>query len=98
LAKNKVKNIVLAYEPVWAIGTGKFAPVEKIQEVKIFIKKLINNKYGARASESVKIIYGGSVDSRNVSSFLFGAGMDGVLVGGASLRVSEFSRLLKAVK
>jgi triosephosphate isomerase len=96
--KDKIKNIVLAYEPVWAIGTGKFAPMEKIQEVKIFIKKLINNKYGARASGSIKIIYGGSVDSRNVASYLFDAGMDGVLVGGASLRIKEFNQLLKAVK
>jgi len=96
--KETVKNIVLAYEPVWAIGTGKFAPVEKIQEVKIFIKKLINNKYGPKASESIKIIYGGSVDSQNVACYLCDAGMDGVLVGGASLKVSEFNRLLMAVK
>ncbi|MDD5696450.1 MAG: triose-phosphate isomerase [Candidatus Pacebacteria bacterium] len=96
--KDKIKNIVLAYEPVWAIGTGKLAPIEKIQEVKIFIKKLINNKYGAKASESVRIIYGGSVDSQNVSSYLFDAGMDGVLVGGASLKIKEFNQLLKAVK
>ena len=98
VAKDKVKNIVLAYEPVWAIGTGKFASAEKIQQIKIFIKKLINNKYGARASEKVKIIYGGSVDSRNIASYLSDAGMDGVLVGGASLKLKEFNQLLKAAK
>lgn len=93
IAKDKIKNIVLAYEPIWSIGTGNFAPPEKIQEVRIFIKKKINKKYGDKASGSVRIIYGGSVDSKNVASYLFDAGMDGVLVGNASLNVNEFNQM-----
>jgi triosephosphate isomerase (TIM) len=97
IQKDKIKNIVLAYEPIWAIGTGKFAEAEKIQEIRIFIKKLINNKYGAKTSEAVKIVYGGSVDSNNISLYLLESQMDGVLVGGASLKKDEFLKMLKKV-
>ncbi len=97
ISKDKIKNIVLAYEPIWAIGTGKFAEPEKIQEVKIFIKKLINNKYGVKTSQSIRIIYGGSVDSNNVCSYISESKMDGVLVGGASLKKEEFLKMLKQV-
>lgn len=95
--RDKIKNIVLAYEPIWAIGTGKSADPENIQEVKIFIKKLINNKYGVKTSDSVKIIYGGSVDSNNINSYLSIAQMDGALIGGASLKKDEFLNILKKV-
>ena len=97
IPKDKIKNIVLAYEPIWAIGTGNFADSEKIQEIKIFIKKLINNKYGIKASQAIKIIYGGSVDSNNVCSYLSESQMDGALVGGASLKKQEFLDILKKV-
>jgi len=97
IPNSKIKNIILAYEPIWAIGTGKFAEAEKIQEIKIFIKKLINNKYGAKASEAIKIVYGGSVDSNNISFYLSESQMDGVLVGGASLKKDEFLQMLKKV-
>lgn len=97
ISKDKIKNIILAYEPIWAIGTGKFAEAEKIQEVKIFIKKLINNKYGAKTSEAIKIVYGGSVDSNNISLYLSESQMDGVLVGGASIKKQEFLKMLKKV-
>ena len=92
IAKDKIKNIILAYEPVWSIGTGNFASPEKIQEVRIFIKKIVNKKYGAKTS--IRIIYGGSVDAKNVASYL-NVGMDGVLVGSASLDINEFNQLLK---
>jgi len=97
ISKNKVQNIVLAYEPIWAIGTGKFAEPEKIQEVKIFIKKLINNKYGAKISQLIKIVYGGSVNSSNVCSYISESQMDGVLVGGASFKKDDFLKILKQV-
>jgi triosephosphate isomerase len=98
ISKDKIKEVVIAYEPVWAIGTGNFALPEKIQEIKIFIKKLINNKYGTKISESVKIIYGGSVNSKNIKSYLTESQMDGVLVGGASLKKQEFIEMLKSLK
>jgi len=91
-----IENIVLAYEPVWAIGTGKFAEAEDIKEIKVFIQEFLAKKFSNDASKKVKIIYGGSVDSSNIKSYLSEAQMDGVLVGGASLRADEFIKMTKS--
>ncbi len=96
--EEKAGSIVLAYEPVWAIGTGKFADTEKIKEVRTFLKEFISQKYNKKAADNLKIIYGGSVDSNNVYSYLSEANMDGVLVGGASLKADEFLKLIKSAK
>lgn len=82
------ENIILAYEPVWAIGTGKSAQVSDIKEVREFLKK--------KVPDSVKILYGGSVDSNNVYPYIAEAQMEGVLVGGASLNSEEFLKLIKS--
>jgi len=85
-----IENIILAYEPVWAIGTGKSAQVSDIKEVRGFLKK--------KVPDSVKILYGGSVDSNNVYSYIAEAQMDGVLVGGVSLKPEEFLKLIKSAR
>ncbi len=94
--EEKAGSIVLAYEPVWAIGTGKFADTEKIKEVRTFLKEFISKRYNKKTGDDLKIIYGGSVDSNNVYSYLSEASMDGVLVGGASLKPDEFLKLIKS--
>ncbi|MDD5098375.1 MAG: triose-phosphate isomerase [Candidatus Pacebacteria bacterium] len=98
ISKEKAKKIILAYEPVWAIGTGKFAEISKIEEVRNFIQEFLSKKFSKDVSENIKIIYGGSVDSKNVYSYLSEAMMDGVLVGGASLKANEFLELIKSAK
>lgn len=93
--EDDVKNLILAYEPVWAIGTGNFAKVEDIIEVRDFLKDLVSKLYNRGISDNLKILYGGSVDSKNASSYLKDAKMDGLLVGGASLKPEEFIRIIK---
>lgn len=95
-SKEKAKKIVLAYEPVWAIGTGKFAEPSKIEEVRVFIKEFLSKKFDEDVSNEIKIIYGGSVDSKNVHSYLTESNMSGVLVGGASLKANEFLEIIKS--
>jgi triosephosphate isomerase len=87
------KNIVVAYEPVWAIGTGKVASTEDIQNTCSFIGKTLSSDYGL----SSPILYGGSVKAENASSILSLPDVDGVLVGGASLKANEFWKIATAV-
>ncbi|MFA5432041.1 MAG: triose-phosphate isomerase [Candidatus Paceibacterota bacterium] len=97
---NNISNperIILAYEPVWAIGTGKFAEVKDIKEVRAFIQEFLTKKFNQEVANNIKIIYGGSVDSNNVHSYIVEAQMDGVLVGGASLKADEFLKLMQSV-
>lgn len=96
---NNVSNperIIIAYEPVWAIGTGNFADPKDIEEVRAFIKEFLTKKFSQEIADKIKIIYGGSVDSGNVHSYIAEAQMDGVLVGGASLKADEFLKLIKS--
>lgn len=95
VTKENAEKIVLAYEPVWAIGTGQSAQVSDIGEVRVFIRQFLSDKFGKDSCERMRILYGGSVDSNNVHSFVFEARMNGVLVGGASLKAEEFLRLIK---
>ena len=90
------EKIILAYEPIWAIGTGKFAEIKDIKEVRAFIKEFLTKKFNQEVSDIIKILYGGSVDSSNVNSYITEAQMDGVLVGGASLKADEFLKLIKS--
>jgi len=97
---NNISNperIILAYEPVWAIGTGKFAEVKDIKEVRAFIQEFLTKKFNQEVANNIKIIYGGSVDSNNVRSYIAEAQMNGVLVGGASLKADEFLKLMQSV-
>ncbi len=88
------QNIVVAYEPIWAIGTGKTAAPEQAQEAHAFIRERLSIFYGNNA-EKLGIIYGGSVTPENVDSLMACRDVDGALVGGASLKAESFSRIVK---
>ncbi|WP_085904832.1 triose-phosphate isomerase [Kiloniella majae] len=83
-------NIVLAYEPVWAIGTGKTATPADVADVHNFIRGLLNDRFGEDAAKKIRILYGGSVKPANAAELLAVSNVDGALVGGASLKVEDF--------
>lgn len=90
-------KLILAYEPVWAIGTGKTASPEQAQEVHAFIRNLIATKYGKDVAENCSILYGGSVNAKNANELFSQPDIDGGLVGGASLKSREFTEIVKAL-
>lgn len=94
ITADDMKQIVVAYEPVWAIGTGRFATPEEITPVTTIIRQTIEELYGEGASSHLQILYGGSVDGDNCRAYLSLEHIDGLLVGGASLKVSAFSRII----
>lgn len=89
-------QITLAYEPVWAIGTGKNATPEQAQEAHAFIRQWLGKRCGARAGESMRIQYGGSVNAANAAALMQQPDVDGALVGGASLKADAFSTIVKS--
>ena len=93
--KSKILNLVIAYEPVWAIGTGKNCSVEETIQSVLLIKKIIA-KINKDLVDGVKILYGGSVNSINAGSYLAETNIDGLLVGGASLNAGEFIKIVKS--
>ena len=97
VAKKTVDKVILAYEPVWAIGTGKICEISQAEEVNIFLKKAVCEKYGRNTANSMQILYGGSVKSDNVLGFVRDAKMSGVLVGGASLDPKEFIKIAQQI-
>lgn len=105
--KSLTKNLIIAYEPVWAISTapgsrpdtpllrqGYAGRAENAFQSNIYIRKILSRMFGRTAGENIKIIYGGSVNADNVAGFLTGGRMQGALVGGASLRPEEFTRII----
>ena len=96
--KPELKKIVIAYEPVWAIGTGKVATPEEAASVCSKIREAIANEHGEEIAAATRILYGGSVKSANVAGFLRSPEVDGVLVGGASLDADEFSGISRFQK
>ncbi|MBI5573216.1 MAG: triose-phosphate isomerase [Elusimicrobia bacterium] len=95
LTGEEPKILVIAYEPVWAIGTGKTATPQQAEEVHAFIRKLYSEIYGKDAAESVRILYGGSVKPDNFSEIMRQPNIDGGLVGGASLKADDFIKLVR---
>lgn len=91
------EGLVVAYEPIWAIGTGKTATPEQAQEVHNFIRGLLTPLYG-NSADDIRILYGGSMTPDNVSSLMACADVDGGLVGGASLKADSFSKIVKFEK
>lgn len=95
IEKEKVKNIVIAYEPVWAIGTGKNATGEDANRVISYIRSLLSEKYDREIAEIIRIQYGGSVKPENIREFMEMPEIDGALVGGASLDPETFAKIVR---
>jgi len=96
LEKEKVEKIVIAYEPVWAIGTGHSAKGEDANEVAKLIRRIISEIYDEEVSQKVRIQYGGSVNPQNIKEFLAQSEIDGALVGGASLKPQSFWDIVRS--
>jgi triosephosphate isomerase (TIM) len=95
LSDKEMKNIVIAYEPIWAIGTGKTATPGQAEEVHRFIRGKIEKLYSQEVSEEIRIQYGGSVTPENIKGLMEQANIDGALVGGASLKAESFSKIVR---
>ena len=95
--KAKLGNVAIAYEPVWAIGTGNTATAHDAHEMKLFIQKILSDMYGRAAVSKVRVLYGGSVNKKNAEELFREGEVDGFLVGGASLRAEEFVEIAKIV-
>jgi len=96
LSDEQIEQVIIAYEPVWAIGTGKTATPEQAEEVHAFIRKYIANKYNEDVADEIPILYGGSITPTNAQSLFEKPSIDGGLVGGASLKSEDFIQIIKA--
>lgn len=92
-----VGKIILGYEPVWAIGSGKACSASEAQTINLYIRKILTKLYSAKVARNIPVLYGGSVNSNNAGSYIFEAGMSGILVGGASLNPKELAKVVKGV-
>jgi triosephosphate isomerase (TIM) len=98
VTKEELANVIIAYEPVWAIGTGKTATSEQADEVCALIRSLLANKYGNEAAQATTIQYGGSMNAANAAELLSKENVDGGLIGGASLKADDFAVIVKAAQ
>jgi triosephosphate isomerase len=95
VSEETLKDVVIAYEPVWAIGTGKTATPEDADSVQSYIRSLVSELYSQQAASEIRILYGGSVKPANIDSLMAKPNIDGALVGGASLKADSFLRIIK---
>lgn len=91
-------ELIIAYEPVWAIGTGKTATPEQAEEVHAFIRDILEKLYGQNIAQGIRILYGGSVKPENIDTLMAKTDIDGALVGGASLKADTFLRICKFIR
>ena len=98
LPADKVKTIVIAYEPIWAIGTGKTATTEQAQEMHAYLRSIIAAQYGEPIANEIPILYGGSVKANNAKELFECPDVDGGLVGGASLVAADFIQIIRSLK
>jgi triosephosphate isomerase len=94
IAAEEMRRVVIAYEPVWAIGTGKTATPAQAQEVHAFLRNLLTTLYGKTLAEDLRIQYGGSVNAGNIQVLMALPDVDGALVGGASLDAASFAQIV----
>ena len=95
LSREEAKGLVVAYEPVWAIGTGKTATPEQAEQSQRFIRKLLGQMFGEENAQAIRILYGGSINPDNISALMSCENVDGGLVGGASLNVESFVKIVQ---
>lgn len=98
LSAREVKDIIIAYEPIWAIGTGKTATSAQAQEMHAHLRSVIAEQFGKHTADEVSILYGGSVKASNASEIFSCPDVDGGLVGGASLAATEFTQIIRALQ
>jgi triosephosphate isomerase len=98
LNEEEIRKLIIAYEPVWAIGTGRTASVDQAQEMHAQIRKTIASKYGKDAADSIPVLYGGSVKASNAAEIFAAPDVDGGLVGGAALVAQDFVHIIKSLK
>jgi len=96
LSEQEISNVVIAYEPVWAIGTGKTASSEQAQEMHAYIRGLLKEKYGNDLAEEISILYGGSCNPGNAKELFANADVDGGLIGGAALKADDFLKIAQS--
>ena len=97
VSKKEIEKVIIAYEPIWAIGTGKACEENEVMTIALFIKKLMSRLYNKKVADNIRILYGGSVDSKNAPDYLRESKMQGLLVGGASLNSKEFIKIIKSL-
>ena len=97
ISNEKWNNIVLAYEPVWAIGTGETASPEQAQEMHLFVRNLVDKVFGREIAENVSILYGGSVKPDNAKEIFSKPDVDGGLIGGAALNATDFFGIISGI-
>ncbi|MBO7527752.1 MAG: triose-phosphate isomerase [Clostridia bacterium] len=93
LYENELKNIIIAYEPLWAIGTDKRPSTKEIEEVALIIRNKIKQEYSENSAKNIKVLYGGSINSQVAKAYCMAEGINGLLVGGASLNPQEFAKI-----
>ncbi|MDQ0902785.1 MULTISPECIES: triose-phosphate isomerase [unclassified Paenibacillus] len=98
LSAEQAAQVVIAYEPIWAIGTGKSSTAEDAQDVIGYIRQLVSGLYGASVADAVRIQYGGSVKPNNIAEYMAQPDIDGALVGGASLEPASYIQLVQGAK
>ena len=98
LSSEQIQKIVIAYEPIWAIGTGKTATTAQAQEMHKHLRTVLANKYGNAVADNISILYGGSVKANNAAELFASPDVDGGLVGGASLVANDFIQIIQALK
>lgn len=96
LTKEDMKNVIIAYEPVWAIGTGKTATPEQANEMHVLIREALENLFGKETAENTRILYGGSMNDKNSAELLAKPDIDGGLIGGASLKADSFIKIINS--
>jgi triosephosphate isomerase len=96
LTAEQWKNVVIAYEPIWAIGTGKTATAEQAEEIHAYIRSCVAEVYGAEVADNTSILYGGSCKASNAPELFAKPNIDGGLIGGASLKAADFKGIIDA--